>query len=561
MSFVLGQAISNTRAPLVGPDGMVLRDAQRILSRSLVFEVNSPNSVQQCNNRVSAASCPGADIGEQINNAKLVLAAISGNGGYIEVPKGKYDWNTAINADNSVGVSIIGHGGQTAGAQAATCLVWHGSGTPLSAKSSTAFTFSGIQVLWDNAAFTGTVVDLSHSGGGGDSTWAKISDCSFFKTGSGGAAGLIISLDKTINSAVINSTFQNCSVAIQGAASSTSYSNAILISHCSFSSSTGTISTAMIQNPAQAWEVSACTFEMGTGAGTPQVIGYANSFTSTNGLAVIGNWIGDSGAGTWSLLNFEGNGLQFIGNYVAGTASTTFLTTINSCFGITVKGNSFNTMSLMFAWGLSNQQIDVSGNSYTSISAFQTGTPSTGWVFNQSNQAFIYGNPLFPGAPVVQGDFWVKNSADAAQYLHIMPGASADQIGGLLFDDFHGTHQWLLEKLSDNNLYLYDVNANVRLKVLNGATVGTNLNGVGTGGVVNFNADAGSGTGGVQFYNGGATPSVVAKVDGSGKGFFNLARVSSLPTYANNAAAVTGGLSAGDLYRTGADPDPVCVVH
>ena len=35
----------------------------------------------------------------------------------------------------------------------------------------------------------------------------------------------------------------------------------------------------------------------------------------------------------------------------------------------------------------------------------------------------------------------------------------------------------------------------------------------------------------------------------------------SLPTYANNAAAVAGGLSAGNLYRTNADPDTICVVH
>ena len=34
-----------------------------------------------------------------------------------------------------------------------------------------------------------------------------------------------------------------------------------------------------------------------------------------------------------------------------------------------------------------------------------------------------------------------------------------------------------------------------------------------------------------------------------------------VPVYANNAAAVAGGLTAGAFYRTGADPDPVCVVH
>lgn len=35
----------------------------------------------------------------------------------------------------------------------------------------------------------------------------------------------------------------------------------------------------------------------------------------------------------------------------------------------------------------------------------------------------------------------------------------------------------------------------------------------------------------------------------------------NLPVYANNAAAISGGLVAGNLYRTGGNPDPVCVVH
>jgi len=37
--------------------------------------------------------------------------------------------------------------------------------------------------------------------------------------------------------------------------------------------------------------------------------------------------------------------------------------------------------------------------------------------------------------------------------------------------------------------------------------------------------------------------------------------VVGLPVYANNAAAIAGGLTAGALYRTGSDPDQVCVVH
>ena len=37
--------------------------------------------------------------------------------------------------------------------------------------------------------------------------------------------------------------------------------------------------------------------------------------------------------------------------------------------------------------------------------------------------------------------------------------------------------------------------------------------------------------------------------------------VVGLAVYANNAAAVVGGLTAGAFYRNGADPDLVCIVH
>ena len=37
--------------------------------------------------------------------------------------------------------------------------------------------------------------------------------------------------------------------------------------------------------------------------------------------------------------------------------------------------------------------------------------------------------------------------------------------------------------------------------------------------------------------------------------------LSTIPVYLSNALAITGGLSAGMLYRTGLDPDTLCIVH
>ena len=37
--------------------------------------------------------------------------------------------------------------------------------------------------------------------------------------------------------------------------------------------------------------------------------------------------------------------------------------------------------------------------------------------------------------------------------------------------------------------------------------------------------------------------------------------LAGLSAYANNAAAIAGGLVSGDIYRTGGDPDSICIVH
>lgn len=37
--------------------------------------------------------------------------------------------------------------------------------------------------------------------------------------------------------------------------------------------------------------------------------------------------------------------------------------------------------------------------------------------------------------------------------------------------------------------------------------------------------------------------------------------LATVPIFANNAAAITGGLASGQFYRTGADPDHLCIVH
>ena len=47
----------------------------------------------------------------------------------------------------------------------------------------------------------------------------------------------------------------------------------------------------------------------------------------------------------------------------------------------------------------------------------------------------------------------------------------------------------------------------------------------------------------------------------SGTVYRTSLRLITTPVYANNAAAISGGLGIGTAYRTGADPDQLCIVH
>lgn len=77
--------------------------------------------------------------------------------------------------------------------------------------------------------------------------------------------------------------------------------------------------------------------------------------------------------------------------------------------------------------------------------------------------------------------------------------------------------------------------------------------------------NAGTGwTSPILVYSGAPNNSFVCTTTGVGIGTdapTSKLQVIGLPDYANNAAAIAGGLTAGAFYRTGGDPDLVCVVH
>jgi hypothetical protein len=108
----------------------------------------------------------------------------------------------------------------------------------------------------------------------------------------------------------------------------------------------------------------------------------------------------------------------------------------------------------------------------------------------------------------------LNNGANAANTLNIHSGSTTSQISGVtLFD--RGTAYWSFGKTPGNEFQIFN-NFN-NFQVLNIEPGGNlDLRSQGTG-AVNFNENPGSGTSGVQFYSGGATPVPVAAISGTGQ--------------------------------------------
>jgi len=126
------------------------------------------------------------------------------------------------------------------------------------------------------------------------------------------------------------------------------------------------------------------------------------------------------------------------------------------------------------------------------------------------------GNITNSGAHVSAGNVSVVNAANAEADVVVQPGSTAEQNGAFQLNSFAGEAQWKLKKDASNFLRLSDVvNSMDRLVLFQNGNTTMNA-GAGSNAVV-INNTAGSGTGGLVVYAGGASASTAEfTVTGSG---------------------------------------------
>ena len=102
----------------------------------------------------------------------------------------------------------------------------------------------------------------------------------------------------------------------------------------------------------------------------------------------------------------------------------------------------------------------------------------------------------------MQGNVTLQNGANSNQTLAVQPGASADQIGALPFNNYFGTSQWQLRKDASNYLRFTDA-ANSWIAESSTQNGNTIINAGAGSNAVAIDNTSGSGAGGFTVYEGG----------------------------------------------------------
>ena len=147
---------------------------------------------------------------------QAALDAMPAEGGTLLIP-GVCKVTSALNADDTRSVILQGIGGQSGGATTKSRLLYTGTGTMLSAKSSIGFGARDLWLQFDNASHSGTLIDLAQSAAATDSQLVSFERC---QIGSGGSAvqgtGILVSLDKALNVTFLECNISGGNIGVRG---------------------------------------------------------------------------------------------------------------------------------------------------------------------------------------------------------------------------------------------------------------------------------------------------------------------------------------------------------
>lgn len=317
---------------------------------------------------VKAWGVKGDGVTDDTAAIAAAFAALPASGGTVVFPRGSYLCTAFPSLESRRSIIVQGAGGGTAGAAAATSIVYSGSAAPfVNARSGLGIRFHDLQIIYTNPAFAGTLIDFSHGVAATDAAYCAIDRCSITGANVRGAARLV-SLDNAISCKFTDTLFSGGLLAVQGKAAAVNYSNSMSFDNCTF---IGQV-TGHVRDAGQAWEFYGCTFEnLVTAAGVAAGAGAYGSDFPAQGTVFDGCWFGDStAAGNW--VDWFGSGLAVRGGYI-GSGAVGVRVDGGDSYAVTVEGVVFdqNTYGVIVNTGGVEQHdlIDVEHNRFLTHAA------------------------------------------------------------------------------------------------------------------------------------------------------------------------------------------------
>lgn len=317
------------------------------------------------------------------------ISSLPSTGGEIVFPAstGDYLCSGQLDFSGKKSVRLSGRASPTGGARMASVLTYTGTASSfIICTSINGFSAEGIQFLYNNAGFTGVLVNFD-SPTGTPAFNISFSRCYFGGSAVGGAT-VLLALENVFSTSVRDCQFGFGGIGVRGQTSTGgNFNNAFTMAGGGFTSSS--LSVANVRNPGEGWSLTGVSFEGLVGGAANSIDANCECPINVN---ITGCWFGDvTNGGTH--VSPRGTGWTIHSNYFGGDGASTAIAMHASCSNLHIAGNRFDNHAVGVSFpdaGTTVTGAVVMPNNYQNCTADITNTPATGTLMYSNGVVINY---------------------------------------------------------------------------------------------------------------------------------------------------------------------------